>query len=156
MNESHFSSRIQCWCTVIAIRKKSQSSTDKLLVLWQHPVASSLFLFQFTEWAVVEGWSMLHYFSPIVTVVEACSVCAASLLQSCPVGPSWETRVVRRGHLTWCPLSKRAGGLTTTGTEQKGYLSKATYPQRIVTLVQETSRIIAFTYSNAILILVLM
>lgn len=106
MNESHFSSRIQCWCTVIAIRKKSQSSTDKLLVLWQHPVASSLFLFQFAEWAVVEGWNMLRYFSPIVTVVEACSVCAASLLQSCPVGPSWETRVVRRGHLTPGPRGR--------------------------------------------------
>lgn len=107
MNESHFSSRIQCWCTVIAIRKKkSQSSTYKLLVLWQHPVASSLFLFQFTEWAVVEGWNMLRYFSPIVTVVEACSVCAASLLQSWPVGPSWETRVVHRGHLTPGPRGR--------------------------------------------------
>lgn len=43
---------------------------------------------------------MLHYFSPIVTVVEACTVCAASLLQSCPVGPSWETRTVCRGPLS--------------------------------------------------------
>lgn len=83
-------------------------------------------------------------------MVEAYTACAAFYLQSHPLGP-------HRRHDTFAgdPFHVIQEGGGTTGTEQKVCLRKATYFQGNTTSVQANERIITFTHSNIVLIIVL-